>query len=188
MRTRITTWLTLTHLLGAGVCGCSNERAELSSEPENTALKLGDGAEIVPESLRCIYRQATGASDELSLQLQYLSSPGRVAFAAYLTNPVPATPFVATPRDVDELIFEAFSGPASGNRAELTGAELSVQLDELPPPSSLSAGDVVALHGQIALTDFALPATKEGESPLQIVAAAVGIDCEATFQLSQVLD
>jgi hypothetical protein len=77
---------------------------------------------------------------------------------------------------------------AKGYQAELTGAEITVHLDELPQPSSLSDGAAVTLHGQLELAGFALPSTGDDSgNALQVERGALAIDCNATFQRSTVL-
>lgn len=158
------------------------------AQHDRTALRLRDGTEIVPQSLRCFYRQDTGASHDLSLQLQYRADLDHVAFAAYLTNPRPASPFVASPRDVARFDFEAFLGGESGYQATLESHEVIVHLDSLPDPSSLRFGDIVPLHGQFEVTAFSLPGTWPAEpgSTLDLAAGSVAIDCEAEFEEVQV--
>lgn len=187
-------WPTVAQLIVATtvmVGACSQDTdAKMSTPAATTTLKLGDGVEITPESLRCLYRQSTGARDELSLQLQYLSAPNHVAFAVYMTNPAPAKPFVATPGDVDSFTFEAFVDATSGYRSDLEQAEIAVHLDELPQPSALSPGDPVQLHGQLELAEFTMPAVGDdaSEATLHVPAGSVAVDCEATFQRAQVLN
>jgi hypothetical protein len=153
-------------------------------------LELRDGGQIPSQGLRCGYRQNTGADDSLDLQLQYLSAPNAVAFSAYITDPVPAKPFVATPRDVKRFDFEAVAG---GNySAKLQEAEITLRLDDLPAPSSLEDRKVVHLHGTLEITAFSLPArtTAEGSDAgtLDLAPATVAVDCMPGFFLNPVLN
>lgn len=185
-------WPTVTQLVVAAsvfVCACSHITDATTSPPiTNTSLELGDGTVITSESLGCSYRQSTGSSDELDLQLQYLSAPDSVAFAVYLTDPRPAKPFAATPREVKRFDFEAFvEKELYRSDRDLKG--ITVHLDELPPPSSLKPGDTVQLRGYLELEDLTLSAISgEGDSTVQILAGAVAIDCDAKFQEVQVLN
>jgi hypothetical protein len=168
--------------------------AEPVSEPApievGTSLALSDGGRIPSQELVCSYRQSTVADDSLYLQLQYLSGPNSVAFAAYLEDPIPAKQFVATPRDVGRFEFEAFRGD-DGYEAELREAEITVRLDDLPAPSSLSDGEVVHLQGVIEIAAFSLPARVAMEAPgepLDLAPATVAVDCKPRFRLSPVLN
>jgi hypothetical protein len=201
-------WLTLTRAalgFSALLAACSDEaetpgnttldageieRDAATADAGGTSLRTSDGTEITSEALRCIYRQDVGASQNLSLQLQYISEPDSVAFAAYIDNPVPATPFVARPQDVGRLSFEVVLGQAR-YQLDLTHEEIAVHLDELPPPSSLNPEETVRLRGRLEVTAFSLPrAWSEGDAAdsLKLAAGFVSIDCEAVFQESEVLD
>lgn len=184
--------LTLTQIalaLCALLSGCaSREGNEL--QQDSLSLTTAEGDEIVAESVRCIYRQARGGGDRLELQLQYLSEPDRVAFAVYVENPIPSAPFVAAPEDVARFSFEAFTDDA-GYSAELEHAEITMELDELPDPSTLRPGDAVHLHGRLQVTDFSLPKVSQNDaaaSELHLAAGSVLIDCETQFEQVPVLD
>jgi len=94
------------------VVGCSDSTTDGESEinrPEvSPALMTTDGRQIPSESLSCNYFESTGASNEVSLQLQYLSSPGRVAFSLIITDPIPAIPFTAAAGEQGSFKFFAF--------------------------------------------------------------------------------
>jgi len=185
----------LTNLLvvtSALVAGCSDDsmegESEISPPGMSPSLMLADGSQIPSESMSCNYRESFGASNEVSLQFQYLSSPGRVAFSLIITDPVPAIPFTAAAGEQGSFEFFAFL-EGVGYRDTLNNLEVEVQLDSLPSPSSLSDGDVVKLNGELLIGKFSLSqrdATSETDgSFLDLAADRIDIDCSATFQRSQ---
>ena len=154
-------------------------------------LTTTDGTMIPAESLQCIYRQGTGADNTLSLQLQYLDSPDSVAFALYVDDPVPATPFAAAAGQQGRYSFEAFSDGV-GYRDELGDGEVELRLDDLPSPSTLSDGDVVRLDGVLLVGRFSLPerpaSGEAGTGALGLAPTEVDVGCDAVFQLVEVFE
>lgn len=171
--------------------GCSSNTTSYSEG--SGALTTTGGDEITYQSVRCIYRQSTGSDDTLSLQIQYLDTPDTVAFALYIDDPKPAHPFRATPGELveREWAFEAaFDGTMYS--AGLYGTQATLELDALPAPSTLAPGATVRLHGRLDITDVSLsppplPGGPPG-TPLQLAASSVPVDCEASYQESEVLD
>lgn len=150
-----------------------------------------DGVEISYQSVSCLYSQSTGADNTLSLQIQYLDTPDTVAFALYIDDPKPAHPYRATPSDVGACTFEAaLEGKMYGR--VLQAAEVTLSLDTLPAPSTLTPGEIVRLHGALDISALSLPPQPDpGEAPpapLKLAAASVPIDCEASYQESIVLN
>ena len=173
--------------------GCSDDADE---EPDidggiDAVLVTTDGTTLPARSLRCIYRQSTGADNTLSLQLQYLDSPDTVAFALYVDDPVPATPFAVTAGRQGSYSFEAFSDGV-GYRDALSDGEVELRLDDLPSPSILSDGDVVPLEGTVLIDGFSLPETSGsgdvGGGALDLAPGSVDVSCDAVFQLVEVFE
>jgi len=171
------------------VLGCSddspNSENEVTNPEMSPSLVTADGREIPSESLSCIYRESTGASDEVSLQLLYNSSPDTLAFYLIITDPVPAIPYTAAAGEQGSFEFWTYLDNV-GYRDTLSNGEVEVQLDSLPSPSSLSDGDVVELNGELVISSFSLnqrDATSETDgSFLDLAADRIDIDCSATFQ------
>ena len=171
------------------VLGCSddspNSENEVTNPEMSPSLVTADGREIPSESLSCIYRESTGASDEVSLQLLYNSSPDTLAFYLIITDPVPAIPYTAAAGEQGSFEFWTYLDNV-GYRGTLSDGEVEVQLDSLPSPSSLSDGDVVELNGELVISSFSLSqrdATSETDgSFLDLAADQIDIDCSATFQ------
>ena len=177
----------------ASLAGCSDDDdsgTDLGPEV-GPVLTTTDGAVIAARSLRCIYRQSTGADNTLSLQLQYLDSPDTVAFALYVDDPVPATPFAAAAGGQGRYSFEAFSDGV-GYRDALGDGEVELQLDDLPSPSTLSDGDVVPLEGTLLIDGFSLPERSAsgdaGGGTLDLAPTSVDVSCEAVFRLVEVFE
>lgn len=187
---------TILFLAMAFAVGCSSDddagTGALSDDPQTRqALMTADGAEIISESLRCIYSQNTGADSSLSLQLQYLESPGYVAFALYLSDPIPSAPFAVAAGQQGRFDFEVFAGGV-GYRDDLVSGEVEVRLDDLPSPSSLSDGDNVVLEGVLLVNQFSLTersATGEsGAGLLNLASGSVEINCESKFRMVDVVN
>jgi hypothetical protein len=150
-----------------------------------------DGVEIAYQSTRCIYRQGTGANTTLSLQIQYLDSPDTVAFALYIDDPAPAHPFRATPREAGAWTLEvALDGQMYGN--VLQGPEVTLSLDTLPAPSTLTPGQTFPLHGELAISALSLPRQPDpgpaATAPLALAGGSVPLDCEASYDESLSLE
>ena len=185
------------------IAGCSNDDDNEDSGVAGDVFRLNtaDGDTIDAASLDCIYRQDTGASDTLNLQLQYLESPNNVAFALYVEDAVPAVPFVASAGQQGRFVFEAFRG-GTAYQEELSNAELEIQLDALPSPSTLSDGDVVPLRGTLQIVPFTLAeaassgsadretASQEAgpNADLALENSTIDINCEAVYQLAEVVN
>lgn len=169
--------------------GCSSNT---TSNPEDRQpLITADGVEIDYQAVRCIYRQSTGSSSTLSLQIQYLDTPDTVAFALYVDDPAPARPFRATPGEPHVWNFEA-AVDGTMYSSDLASTEATLSLDALPAPSTLVPGTTVRLHGRLDIGAVSLsgPALSGGPpgAPLELAGGSVPIDCEASYQESQVFD
>lgn len=181
--------------VSAFIAGCSSDSNNIpNTEPFEelpTSLVTLDGTSIDSESLSCNYRQSFGASSLLELQLQYLDSPNSVAFALFISNPVPAEPYTAAAGEQGSFSFEVF---LEGVRYsdELDNSEVEVLLDSLPSPDNLSNGDAVTLSGSLIIEQFSLVerffTNEMGSRVLELNAGSVGIDCVATYQLSETIN
>ena len=177
------------------LAGCSEDadtEEDAGIDPgADLTLTTTDGTDIAARSLRCIYRQSTGADNTLSLQLQYLDSPDTVAFALYVDDPVPATPFAVAAGGQGRYSFEAFSDGV-GYRDALSDGEVELRLDDLPSPSTLSDGDVVPLEGTVLIDGFSLPERPAsgdvGDGALNLAPGSVDVSCDAVFRLAEVFE
>jgi len=184
----------------AFAAGCSSDDDEspgtVANDPSpgeasGAALMSADGREILSTDLACIYRQSRGADESLSLQMQFLDSPDTIAFALYVDDPVPATPFTAVAGEQGRFSFEAFVDDVR-YQDELANNELMLELEELPAPSTLSDGEMVSLRGALTMDPLSLAERAStgdaGDRTLALAANRIEIDCEAPFQLSDAVN
>ena len=170
-----------------GTTGAAGETGAVRS----LSLPTADGKEAVATSLRCIYRQATGADDTLSLQLQFLRHPDHVAFAVYVDDPRPATPYEGAAGQDSHFDFEAYADDV-GYRSTLRRGEIVVHLDALPSPDELSDGQDISLRGRLDFNEFSVSETDAygatGAGRLGVGPGKVPIVCTTSFSIDWVLN
>lgn len=158
------------------------------------SISVGDDekVEVSAESLSCVYRQAIGASNQLSLQLHYHSSPNKLAFglSTNIENAIPTSPFVASAGQYGAFRFYVVS-ENSAFHGTLKDSEIIISLDDLPSTSILNEGDSVLFKGNLLISDLVLKHTSNGdeaETSLVVNASNVEINCDTEYQVSLVLD
>lgn len=174
--------------VGCGDDGGTTSTGTTSVGPAPEPLVLADGTSIQAQSMSCYYRQSTGASDDLELQLQFLDTPNTVAFAVYVSDVTPATPYSADAAGAD---FELFTG-GTGYRKVLESGEVTVALGALPEPSTLSRGQSVQLNGSLEFAQLTVPEVNAlgevGQGSAEIAPGSVAFSCTANFQISEVME
>ena len=176
----------------AGVGG-TDTAGQKTDDYDNMGQSLitNTGEAIQSSSQRCKFDQTTGSFQRLDLEVWYLTSAGDIAFGLALTDPIPAEPYTASAGQQGTTELVAFHDNARYSQ-HLQDAQISVSLDSLPSPSSLTSGDVIALSGQLSVQPLSLPisssASNKAAEALWLVAQDLQINCEAQFRSLVVYD
>lgn len=169
--------------------GCKGDNTDAIQDTDKDLVLL-DGNQVVYESMQCIYRQHTGADDGVSLQLQFLSAPNKIAFELILESPMPGSPFIALAGHPGGFGFSVFNDDNLYGSI-LNDSEIILMIDDLPFPDSLKPGNTVHLRGSMELSQFSLPdahePNEESGTSLEVAAGIVEFDCKAKFQMVQVV-
>ena len=185
-------FLTLLFAVAAS-CGDSESSPKDNGSPSdngntsgrtNATLVIGDAEAVDFSELRCIYRQITGAIDDLELQLQWLATPDTVAYALYMDRLEPATPFSVLAGDTSASFrFEVFVDGAAYTD-QFSNAEVGVELEALPDPDSLNDGDEVTLRGSLVTQEFILNDRSPTVGSIIVAEQRVAIDCTTSFAVA----
>ena len=176
----------------SGVDGTDNAGAKTDDDDTvGQSLITSTGDAIQSSAQRCNFDETTGSFQQLEVEVWYLTSAGDIAFGLTLTDPIPAEPYTASEGQQGSTELVAYHDEARYSQ-RLQDAQISVSLDSLPSPSSLTSGDVIALSGQLSVQPLSLPisssASNKAAETLPLVAQDLQIDCEAQFRSLVVYD
>lgn len=158
--------------------------ADSKPDAEPATLQTDRGA-VEFERLRCIYRQTTGAVEDLELQLQWLATETTVAYALYTDGLTPATPFSVDAGDTSRSFrFEVFIEGA-GYSDSLSDGEIGIELSSLPAPATLVDGETVELDGALVVKeDLLLNDQSDTVGSIIVEAQRVPFSCADPFSVS----